>query len=84
MAYTKALITTFDDGTQLMEDANPTVEANPSDEFYIVCEGDTLLSISYQFYRNHTNWDSIAKRNDLVDPWDLTIGTTLAIPPTNG
>jgi len=54
---------------------------------YVVVEGDTLWSISEKVYGTGFNWGIIAEANNLENPNDVEVGTTLTIPkitPTAG
>lgn len=54
-----------------------------ADDEYIIYEcdeGDTLASVAHRFYSNAYMWWIIADVNELVDVWDLAMGTKLKIP----
>jgi len=84
MAFNWLKIIAFQDGTQLAEDITPPPKVTGEEETYVVGQGDTLLSISYEKYRNHSDWDAIATFNGIIDPYDLEVGTVLLIPILNG
>jgi len=48
---------------------------------YVLQRGDTLASVSHEFYLNPAKWRSIAEANAIDDPRRLEPGTTLSIPP---
>src|SRR4029434_9306557 len=52
------------------------------DRSYVVQSGDTLFSISRQFYKSPKRWKEIlnANRNNIHDPKKLTVSKTLVIP----
>lgn len=83
MAYNWLRVTRFSDGTELAADVTPLPILTGEEETYIVGQGDTLLSISYTKYRNHSNWDVIAKVNNILYPYYLPVGTVLVIPNIN-
>lgn len=49
-------------------------------QFHIVVEGETLSSITHQYYGDWRKWTLIAKRNQIADARKLTPGTQLVIP----
>ena len=66
--------------------ASPTSggAAAPNEQTYEIQSGDTLLSISEQFYGDATQWRKIYDANrDVIgnNPDALKVGTTLKIPP---
>ncbi len=79
-AYEIVSVTTFSDQSQLVEDIGvlkPIAQTNPIHE---VLQGQTLLSISFIYYQNHSDWVNIFLANDLVDPFTLEVGSKLVIP----
>jgi len=81
MIYNKDIrIIRFKDSTEFIEDTSLDSLSVKTQEIYRVREDDTLLSISTQFFQTTTNWYRIANHNDLVDPFELTIGQLLNIP----
>ena len=84
MAYNWLRITRFSDDTEVAEDVTPLPTLTGEEETYIVGQDDTLLSISFEKYRNHSNWDVIAKVNNIINPFYLPVGTVLIIPNING
>ena len=62
-------------------DSEPTVP--PAEEtMYSVESGDTLSTIADKF--PGVTWQEIANANDLEDPYPLSIGQKLIIPPPPG
>jgi 5'-nucleotidase / UDP-sugar diphosphatase len=64
--------------------ASPSPSAIPGAQIYEVQPGDTLLSISEQFYGDATEWRRIYDANrDVIgdNPDALRIGMRLQIPP---
>lgn len=52
-----------------------------SDDFHTISEDETLLSISQKYYGTQLYWYIIADANDdIVDNFDITVGTTIIIP----
>jgi nucleoid-associated protein YgaU len=47
---------------------------------YTIKSGDTLSAISLLFYGNANKYPQIAKANNLADPNNVPIGTTLSLP----
>jgi nucleoid-associated protein YgaU len=50
---------------------------------YTIKSGDTLSAISLLFYGNANKYPQIAKANNLADPNNVPIGTTLQLPVIN-
>jgi nucleoid-associated protein YgaU len=48
---------------------------------YVVQSGDSLAAIAQEVYGDPTLWREIARANDLSEPYSLTVGDTLEIPP---
>lgn len=43
-------------------------------------DGDTLPGIAFQAYQNEYLWWIIADVNDLLEPWNITMGQKLKVP----
>lgn len=58
-------------------------EESTADTYYTVdiLTENRLDVISSMAYGNPTNWWIIAMCNNIIDPFDIPIGTTLRIPP---
>jgi tetratricopeptide (TPR) repeat protein len=56
--------------------------AKKSGQTYVVQSGDTLFSISRNFYKSSKRWKDIleANKKSIRNPKDLTVGQTLIIP----
>lgn len=50
---------------------------------YTIKSGDTLSAISLLFYGNANKYPQIAKANNIADPNNVPIGTTLQLPVIN-
>ncbi len=64
--------------------ASPSPSLAPGEQAYEVQSGDTLLSISEQFYGDATQWQTIYNANkDVIgpNPDQLKVGERLRIPP---
>jgi nucleoid-associated protein YgaU len=64
--------------------ASPSPSLAPGEQVYEVQPGDTLLSISEQFYGDATQWQKIYDANrDVIgpNPDQLRVGMRLRIPP---
>lgn len=51
------------------------------DVLHIITEADTLTNLAYSYYNDPKAWVVLADVNGIMDPFDLTIGDTLVIPP---
>lgn len=60
-----------------------TVRSSNEDEYYTVSNVDEgrLDIIAYNFYGTPRFWWVIALANEIIDPFDIPVGTTLRIPP---
>jgi nucleoid-associated protein YgaU len=47
---------------------------------YKVQEGDSLWSIAEKSYNDGFKWHLIAEANNITEPYDISIGTTLIVP----
>lgn len=79
-AYEIMLISTFEDGSQLMAEGGNLPKISQKDPIHEVLQNQSLLDISYLYYRNHGDWVNIYLANDLLNPYDLEIGQKLTIP----
>ncbi|MBT3981021.1 MAG: LysM peptidoglycan-binding domain-containing protein [Bacteriovoracaceae bacterium] len=56
-------------------------EAAPKEKTHTVARGESLMSISNEYYGTHQKWREISAANPEIDPDALTAGTELRIPP---
>lgn len=54
----------------------------PRGRRYVVQSGDSLAAIAQEVYGDPTQWRTIARANDLREPYSLTVGEALRIPPS--
>jgi nucleoid-associated protein YgaU len=56
-----------------------------SDQYHVVADGDSLLSIAQKYYTSQAPWYVIADVNAslIEDIFSLVVGTTLLIPDLN-
>ncbi|WP_051569061.1 LysM peptidoglycan-binding domain-containing protein [Alkaliphilus transvaalensis] len=65
----------------IIPDGNKQVNSSVIDAIeYVVKEGDTLYSISRQFYSDVTKRHLIMEQNGIIDPNDMKIGQRILIP----
>lgn len=79
-AYENILITSFEDGTQLIEEGGKLSAIKSTNPIHTVTQGQSLLDISFIYYKDHSNWVNIYLMNDLFDPFTLVLGQQLLIP----
>ncbi len=60
--------------------ASKPVEPSPPPRTHIVQNGETLSSISQQYYGSSDQWQRIAKANAIKNPNVVPVGTRLIIP----
>ena len=86
MAYTAPLVAEPPAAPAAPIEAEPapvvseTPVASSGGNSYTVKKGDTLFSISREFYGNGGQWQRIASANPGLSPSTLKAGTTIAIP----
>lgn len=71
------------DGTDPLDENNGSTtntDANVKEKYYIVQKGDTLGSISFQFYHDKQHIDAIMKLNKIEDKDKIIIGQKLKLP----
>lgn len=73
----------YEDGEYSLE-RSEKVFANTASIAHTVLEGETLQSISYQYYGDSGRWGDIATFNGIINPLDLEAGLVIQIPDTNG
>lgn len=59
------------------------IDESPEDNFFTVTESekDRLDLVSYSYYGTSNYWWVIAIANEILDPFDVPVGTNLRIPP---
>lgn len=57
-------------------------QSEPSGRRYVIQSGDSLAAIAQEVYGDPTEWRAIARANDLQEPYSLTVGRALRIPPS--
>ena len=59
------------------------IDESPEDNFFTVTESekDRLDLVSYSYYGTANYWWVIAIANEIIDPFDVPVGTSLRIPP---
>ena len=66
--------------------AAPAPEATPAapaEDTHTIAAGDTLWGIAKKTYGAGSKWKTIADANPEIDADNLTVGTTLKIPPAS-
>lgn len=60
---------------------NPTSGGRPGFESHLVLEGETLHSVAWARYGQPSYWRALAEFNGIDDPFRVSPGTRLLIPP---
>ncbi len=60
---------------------NPTSGGLTARRTHTVVAGDSLPSIAYREYGHADVWRAVAEANGIDDPFRLTAGTALLLPP---
>lgn len=79
-AYDIIKVITFSDQTQLAEEYGSINLPDSINPIHELVQGETLLSLSLRYYHNHSSWVNIFLANDLINPFEIEMGTKLIIP----
>ena len=63
------------------ERQNPTSGGKAPRRAHTLLAGETLATVAFKEYSNPTMWRAIAEENGIDDPFRLTAGTELMLPP---
>ena len=75
------IILSFKDGTSERIRVEHRLPATTDDKFHTITQNETLTSIAWLHYRNPKAALVIADVNSIFDPFVLTVGATIRIPP---
>lgn len=80
--YEMGFLVKYKEGDTALYRTPLTYIITSADIFYIISEGDSLLSIAERFYNNSALWYVIADANPnvITDVFDLPFNTTITIP----
>lgn len=81
--YSKGYIVDYDEGDFSLQRSTVKHIDDIEDKAYTIIEGDELTSISFRFYGVPTYWYIIADVNNILNPFDLTVGDNIIIPNLN-
>lgn len=79
--YSNGYIIDLGDGRQLLK--TDPIQYTPSAEkdlTYTFKEGDRIWDLAYRYYGNSKWWHVITYVNNIVEPFQIPIGTVLLIP----
>lgn len=78
--FDDANILNYGDGENLLfADTSPVITTNNT--YHTVREGDSLISIAWQYYRDSGQWGLIARANNILNPFtEVKPGDRLLIP----
>lgn len=79
--HSDGYIIPLDDGKFLLK--RDKIQYKPvvsKDRIHIVRQGDNLWDLSFLYYKNSKKWKLIADANNIFNPLELIIGTSLIIP----
>jgi nucleoid-associated protein YgaU len=72
---------TTDDDADTTDEGGDTTAPEGDVETHVVASGETLTTISEEYYGNTAYADYIAEYNGIADPSLVSVGTELQIPP---
>lgn len=78
--YKGAVQHKFSDGTIELERTQYKHKNSIGDIIHTIMEGDTLTLLAYRYYGEPLYWYLIADINNVLNPFDLSIGVKLIIP----
>lgn len=76
-------IISYKQGDQSLERFKLSYKAGDSDKMHTTTDFDTLWNISFDYYGTSKFWWVIADVNNIMDPFELTVGNNLLIPDMN-
>lgn len=81
----KSYIVNYPEGDRSLERATIEFPQSDDDRYHVVKADDTLISLAYQYYGSSQYWFMIADANqqELENPFDLIVGTSIRVPATN-
>jgi nucleoid-associated protein YgaU len=63
------------------EGQNPTSGSKTARRTHTLLAGESLAAVAFKEYSNPTMWRAIAEENGIDDPFRLSAGQTLLLPP---
>ena len=79
--YSSGYVIKLSDGRQLLKRVKMAyTPTSTRDITHIVKDNDRIWDIAFRYYRNPLLWKVIADVNDIMNPFELTIGQELTIP----
>ena len=70
-------------GRRTVPSSSAATPAAPAESTHTIAAGDTLWDIAQKTYGAGSKWKTIADANPEIDADNLTVGTTLKIPPAS-
>lgn len=78
--YTNCTLVNYGYGEQLLESSQEIpISTNP--KTHVIREGETLASISYQYYGDSGHWGKIALYNNILNPFKEVVPNKQIIIP---
>jgi nucleoid-associated protein YgaU len=78
--YSKRLIVKYTEGDYSIQRIIPNYPTSTEDEIHTVIQDDTLTQIAFKYYGEPVLWYHIADVNNIFNPFDLVVGSSLRIP----
>lgn len=79
--YSTGYIITLSDGRKLLKRTKFTyIPTSTKDITHIVKDNDRIWDIAFRYYRNALLYKILADVNDIMNPFELTLGQELIIP----
>jgi nucleoid-associated protein YgaU len=71
------------DGEIALDRAVPNIPGTVYDKLYVIKDNDELSQLAFSFYGDSKLWWILADRNNIMNPFELTVGTALIVPDLN-
>lgn len=79
-AYTDSYRIIYEEGDESLERRPINHQEDIDDVIYTIKEGDSLTNIAFKFYNSSNLWFLIADANNIINPFELELGTNIIIP----
>jgi nucleoid-associated protein YgaU len=78
--FLRGKITSYPDASVSIDTVDNTYLKPSKFKTHTVRDGDSLNFLAFKYYKDSKEWETIARANDIINPFVLTTGTNLIIP----